>query len=268
MLKTGYRLSEEEISARYKAFHQSSGSTSIKELIWMVADILGPLYNRKILDVGCGSGDLLDFLAQSHPDNEFFGIDLDVSCASRLFQKLENQKLAMTLIQANAQKRIPFPDNTFDRVIAMETLEHTKDPCKLLGEIIRVCKPDGKIICTIPNATGHFPFHYFGKWGWLLPTSWLRQKLLPYEHPLVTQQPVDTCYTYSEILRLLKSCPLYIEKITGWRYFRPLLGFPLIRIPYQAIYPSIQNIMEKLKMQRFAYNLLFVCRPNKAYSDS
>src|SRR3989344_8749074 len=43
-----------------------------------------------------------------------------------------------------------FKDNTFDRVISLETLEHTPKPAIFLNEIRRILKPDGLLIMSLP----------------------------------------------------------------------------------------------------------------------
>jgi SAM-dependent methyltransferase len=45
---------------------------------------------------------------------------------------------------------LPFPDNTFDRIIASEVLEHVPDDQQALNEILRVLKPGGTLAATVP----------------------------------------------------------------------------------------------------------------------
>lgn len=46
--------------------------------------------------------------------------------------------------------RLPFPDDTFDRIIASEVLEHVPDDVGALDELMRVLRPGGMIAATIP----------------------------------------------------------------------------------------------------------------------
>ena len=47
--------------------------------------------------------------------------------------------------------RLPFPDDTFDRVIASEVLEHVTDDQLALEEVFRVLKPGGTLAATVPS---------------------------------------------------------------------------------------------------------------------
>jgi SAM-dependent methyltransferase len=46
---------------------------------------------------------------------------------------------------------MPFPDESFDRVIAAEVLEHIPDDTAAMAEIVRVLKPGGRVAVTVPN---------------------------------------------------------------------------------------------------------------------
>jgi len=47
--------------------------------------------------------------------------------------------------------RLPFPDHTFDRIVASEVLEHVTDDQVALDEIYRVLKPGGTLAATVPS---------------------------------------------------------------------------------------------------------------------
>lgn len=57
---------------------------------------------------------------------------------------------------------IPVSDASFDVVLCTEVLEHTVDPHKVIEELARILKPQGKLILTAPffSLTHFAPFHY------------------------------------------------------------------------------------------------------------
>jgi SAM-dependent methyltransferase len=59
---------------------------------------------------------------------------------------------------------IPVPDGSFDVVLCTEVLEHVPEPIKLVKEIARILKPDGRLIMTAPLGSGihQEPYHFYG----------------------------------------------------------------------------------------------------------
>lgn len=68
-------------------------------------------------------------------------------------------------------QRLPFDDATFDYVICAETLEHDTAPWLTAREIIRVSKPGGLVIVTVPGIG--FPRHDFPSDYWRFTTDGL-----------------------------------------------------------------------------------------------
>ncbi|MEW6558556.1 MAG: methyltransferase domain-containing protein [Elusimicrobiota bacterium] len=250
MIKTGHDLTETEIIEKYSKLTHRRGLG--KEFNYKVLSLVGDLTGKKVIDVGCGYGELLEEI-DAHYKCSLYGVDIIDIRLAELLKKLPGR---IIIKNSDIQSNIPFPNDYFDIVFLLETLEHLKNPDKCIEEIKRIVKEDGLIVLTIPNATGYFPFYLMGSF---IPTRWLRGKLLPYEHPSNTDQPIDTCYNYKEIVNIITRNNLKIEKVEGWRYFRYLQTLPLVRNIYKIIYPLIVWIMSKIKAERFAYNLIFLC---------
>ena len=252
MLKTGYELTNEQIIELYNQL-KNRGGLGEEFLRWVLSQA-GDLENKTILDAGCGYGELLSEIAKRTKQARLYGVDL-VDAKMRKFMQEYGQRIIIK--NSDIQRSIPFEDNFFDLVFCTETLEHLKYPECCISELRRVVKASGMIIFTLPNASGYFPFYYFGN---SIPTKWLRSKFLPYEHPSNTDQPIDTCYSFREIMRLLQCNQLHIQTIQGWRYFRYLQTLPFVRTLYQKVYPFVEQMMNKMHSVKFAYNLLMICR--------
>jgi len=54
------------------------------------------------------------------------------------------------LAQTGRIDALPFPDRTFDLVCALDVIEHVDDDRRVFGEISRVLKPGGVLICSVP----------------------------------------------------------------------------------------------------------------------
>lgn len=102
---------------------------------------------KKILDVGCGTGETLSYLQKLFPKAKLYGIDS--SDKAIRFSKSRGHK---NIILAKAEK-IPFQDNFFDVVLLLDVLEHIKNHQKAIDEAKRVLRKGGKIIITSPGLS-------------------------------------------------------------------------------------------------------------------
>ncbi len=94
---------------------------------------------RRTLDVGCGSSRLLGTLPEG-------SVGLDV-----LMPKLRRaRRFGRPLVQASAS-RLPFPDGTFDCVVASQLIELVPPEEDALGEMSRVVRPGGRLILSTPD---------------------------------------------------------------------------------------------------------------------
>lgn len=82
--------------------------------------------DARVLDVGCGSGDLALLVMQLRPDVRIEGIDVLVRPGTAI------------PVHAYDGNHIPFPDNSFDAAMVIDVLHHTDDPGAVLAEIARV----------------------------------------------------------------------------------------------------------------------------------
>ena len=102
--------------------------------------------NKKVLDVGCADGTLMQFLKKNKNIN-VRGLEISKEKVQECIAK------GLTVIEGNAEKDLKqFPDKSFDYVVLSQTLQAFLSPELVLDELLRVGK---KAIVTIPN---------FGNW--------------------------------------------------------------------------------------------------------
>jgi ubiquinone/menaquinone biosynthesis C-methylase UbiE len=99
-------------------------------------------YNLTLLDAACGDGTLKYYLSDRHA---YIGVDFSSRVITRARRYHEGTFFCADL------NRLPFPNNSFDAVVSLQSLSHLTHPENALAEIARLLKPEGKIFLSVPN---------------------------------------------------------------------------------------------------------------------
>ncbi len=110
-------------------------------------------YN-KLLDVGCGTGLLIDMLSKEC-NKEFVGLDL----SPEMIKEAKKKNIKNAKFVEGRSDELPFENNTFDIVTCSQSFHHYPETDKPLQEALRVLKPGGLYIIS---DTGVEPFKKFG----------------------------------------------------------------------------------------------------------
>ncbi|NMO55699.1 class I SAM-dependent methyltransferase [Actinoplanes sp. TBRC 11911] len=101
---------------------------------------------QRVLEIGCGTGNVLTALARRGPAVDATGIDPDQGALKRARRKAARRKLPITYQRAYAGA-LPLPDESFDRVLSSLMLHHLGDDerARALLEVKRVLRPGGQL---------------------------------------------------------------------------------------------------------------------------
>ena len=109
---------------------------------------------HRVLDVGCGTGNLLRTTGRRYREVDLVGLDPDPKALARARRKARRAGLDVRLDQGFAQD-LPYPDASFDRVFSSLMLHHLDDASQgeFLAEIGRVLPADGVLV--LADMAGH-----------------------------------------------------------------------------------------------------------------
>jgi SAM-dependent methyltransferase len=95
----------------------------------------------KLLEVGCGTGGLLRELTSWA---DAYGLDLSTEAVGFCRER------GLATVCRGSLNALPFRDDTFDGVIGVDVLEHLDDDEGAMRELLRVCRPGGRMVVTVP----------------------------------------------------------------------------------------------------------------------
>lgn len=124
--------------------------------------------NAKLLEIGCGSGKFLDRISQI--TKNVVGIELNSVAANQARKK--GFDVQTKLVEDYCKEK----SSTFDMVCAFQVLEHVADVNLFIDSSLKLLKPNGKLVFSVPNNEPYYqrfskfevrnlPPHHMGLWN-------------------------------------------------------------------------------------------------------
>lgn len=156
-----------------------------------------PQFSRRVLEIGCGSGQTLEMLKGKNFCSETVGVELFKSAA-------DEARVRVDAVYCLDVERNPLPDNIgkFDLILLLDVLEHLVDPWGFLKHLKEeYLAADGRVIISLPNAR-HFSL--------VLPLLFGR---FTYAERGILDKTHLRFFTKHSAMDLLKSAALKVENV-------------------------------------------------------
>lgn len=108
---------------------------------------LAPNAGESVLDIGCGGGEAVAFVAERvGPSGHAIGLERSAASVAKLCARYPVIELPALSFQSGEAEALPFADESFAAVLCVNVLEAILDRPRALAEMLRVLKPDGRIL--------------------------------------------------------------------------------------------------------------------------
>lgn len=108
---------------------------------YVIEALKGIKFNR-VLDLGCGTGVILEQINRINNSAELYGIDLSEKMIDQAKQRLSSKA---SLLTGDAEN-LPYENDSFDLVCCVESFHHYPNPYEAVSEIRRILKPHGTFL--------------------------------------------------------------------------------------------------------------------------
>lgn len=122
---------------------------------------------RSLLDVGCGFGELLNYIPL---EVDYLGVDISLQYIARAKAHFPTKTFLVLDIMKN-----PLPPGPYDGVSCLAVLEHLSHPDRLLEKVYPLINPGGVLVISTPDPKG-------GRWHKILASLYLLSPLARDEH--------------------------------------------------------------------------------------
>ncbi len=146
MDKFNYLEHYKKDAAEFNYFEERTKATAHEERRvreYLISKV--PKSVSSILDVGCGRAWVAEKFI--HEVTKVFSLDISVINPSKAIKKYPSKNHFGVVADSFT---LPFPDESFDCVIASEIIEHVVDPQNFVKELLRVVKKNGSLIISTP----------------------------------------------------------------------------------------------------------------------
>lgn len=172
-----------QIAKRYELMNKFMTFGQVNRLRRNAIKVLDLRPGMSILDLGAGGGQISSQIHNMYPDCAIFPSDFNADMI-----RADKNHTSLPFSRSDA-RRLPHPDNRFDRVICGFLLRNIRDYPVALAEILRVLKPGGKFVSldTTPPAG-----------SLLTPFIWLHMRVLI---PIIGTLVTGRLRAYSYLIR-------------------------------------------------------------------
>lgn len=224
-----------EWDAYWQKMAQSGYINYIHELLSLICSMMD-LSNRRILEIGGGTGGNASWLAQKGADVHL--LDFSKPALQISAKAISQSDAEMKMICADAYC-IPYPDNYFDLIFHQGFLEHFRDPRPLVLEQRRVLREGGYILIDVPQR-----YNLYTVWKHVLMV------LGRWEYGVW-----ETEFSFGEIRRLLERAGFIVVRAYARGYYPRV--FHAVRHLYKVEEKLFNNSLALSKRRWKTYNSLW-----------
>lgn len=140
---TNYKkLSEKTFNMQAETYDTDKNGKHARNLYQHIIDELSTVRFSSVLDVGCGTGEVLYIIKNLYPTISLYGIDI----SQEMLKQAEEKGLYKVNLLLGDAENLPFENEKFDLLVCTDSFHHYPNPQKAINEFYRVLENDGYLL--------------------------------------------------------------------------------------------------------------------------
>lgn len=141
-MKDYKKLSESTFNIQAQTYDTDKNGKHARNLYGHIIDILSPLQFSEIIDVGCGTGEILSIIRKLYPTVSLYGIDI----SKEMLKRAKEKRIDDVHFYLGDAERLPFENGKFNLLICTDSFHHYPNPQIAIDEFYRVVQNDGYLL--------------------------------------------------------------------------------------------------------------------------
>lgn len=136
------KLSESTFNMQTKTYDTDKNGNHARTLYQHVINQLETIKFDNLLDVGCGTGEILTTVKRLYPNTSMYGIDV----SEEMLKKAKEKVLDTVTLSLGDAEHLPFENGKFDCLLCTDSFHHYPTPKRAIAEFCRVLDTNGYLI--------------------------------------------------------------------------------------------------------------------------
>lgn len=136
------KLSESTFNIQAKTYDTDKNGKHARNLYQHIIDTLSTLQFSNVLDVGCGTGEILSAIRKQYPTVSLQGIDI----SQEMLKQAESKEIDNVKLYLGDAEHLPFENARFNVLICTDSFHHYPKPQRAIDEFYRVLQNNGYLL--------------------------------------------------------------------------------------------------------------------------
>lgn len=136
------KKSKESFDKQAATYDKDFNGEHARHLYKRMLELIGNVDSKTILDVGCGTGNILNMILNKYNNVDVYGIDI----SDKMLEKAKEKLTVRAHLTLGDSEKLPYEDNKFDLIMCNDSFHHYPNPKNVLKEFFRVLKNGGMLI--------------------------------------------------------------------------------------------------------------------------